>query len=357
MHIDSGAEWRGGQRQLFHLAMEQRARGIEPLVVSQPRSRLVQRLRAGGVASAGVRMRANWDIAAARRLRRLVRMWHPQIVHVHDSRSQALAQTALVGIVGVTLIVSCRTIPPRTPVRRRVGVKPSRYIVPNGEVAVYLATAGFSRSLVDIIAPCVPVHRDVRPRDWHGECRWPRDTIVCGVLGVSGSRTSATLRRLLSHIDAAVRSQVRLVLLGTGHSGEHRIAATTAFGAGFVDEIASAIAGTDVLCNLSGSESMNTAVLDAMALGVPPIAFHDSGAGEYMEHGRSGLVVPAGDAVAFANALSSLVENDELRDTLAAFGPGRASHFSVAKMTDETETAYKMALKVAQRGNAGDSFT
>jgi glycosyltransferase involved in cell wall biosynthesis len=289
-------------------------------------------------------MRGSWDIAAARRIRRLVRMWRPEIVHVHDVRSQALAQTALVGMSGVTLIVSCRAIPSRTGVLGRAGQRPARFIAPNSDIAQFLAALGVSQSKVDIIAPGVPVHRDVRPRDWHVECRWPRDAIICGVIGVSSARTAATLRQLLSHVDANVRNRLRLVLLGARVSGETRIASTIGFGAGFVDEIAPAIAGMDILCNLSGSESMSTAVLDAMGLGVPPVAFQESGASDYIEQGRSGLVVPSGDVVAFAAALSSLVENEELRDTLAAFGPGRASRFSISQMADATESSYRMAV-------------
>jgi L-malate glycosyltransferase len=351
LHIDSGAEWRGGQRQLFLLALEQRARGSEPLVAGQPRSRLVLRLRASGAASAGVRMRGAWDIAAARRIRRLIRMWHPEIVHVHDVRALSLAQTALVGMNPVALVVTCRAIPPRAGALGRVGERVSRIIAPNGRIADFLGTLGVAESRIDIVPPGVPVHRDVRPRDWHAECRWPRGVVVCGILGVSSAKTAALFRSVLSGIDAAVRSKVRLVVLGGRVSGETRIASFQAFGAGFVDEIAPAIAGMDILCNFSGADSMSTAVLDAMGMGVPPVAFEGSGAGEYIEQGRSGLVVPGGDAVAFAAAVSSLVENEELRDTLAAFGPGRASRFSVAQMADSTEHTYNAAL--GRRRGAG----
>jgi hypothetical protein len=262
---------------------------------------------------------------------------------VHDVRSQALAQTALVGISGVTLVVSCRAIPARTGTLGKLRQRPARFIAPNGEIAHFLTELGVAGARVDIVAPGVPVHREVRPRNWHAECRWPRSTIVCGVIGVSRARTSATLRSVLTHVHPNVRARLRLVVLGGGHAGETRIAATLAFGAGFVDEIAPAIAGMDILCNFSGTDSMSTAVLDAMGLGVPPVAFQEGGAGEYIEHGRSGLVVPSGDAVAFAAALSSLVEDEELRDTLAAFGPGRASRFSIARMADATEAVYQVA--------------
>jgi glycosyltransferase involved in cell wall biosynthesis len=343
IHIDSGTEWRGGQRQLYLLALEQRARGGEPLVVSQPRSRLVTRLRAAGIASAGVRMRASWDIAAVRRLRRVLRMWHPEIVHVHDVRSLALAQAVLVGMNDVTLVVTCRAVPTKTRALSRMGQRAARFIAPNAGIARFLLALGVPASKVDVVHPGVPPHRDVRPRDWHAECRWPRAAVVCGVIGVSSAKTSAALRGVLENLGPGVRERLRLVVLGGQSSGATKIASTPTFCAGFVDDIPAAIAGMDILCNFSGPDSMSTAVLDAMGLGVPPVAFMEGGAGEYIEHGRSGLVVADGDSVAFAAALSSLVEDEELRDTLAAFGPGRASRFGVASLADATEFTYRAA--------------
>jgi glycosyltransferase involved in cell wall biosynthesis len=65
-------------------------------------------------------------------------------------------------------------------------------------------------------------------------------------------------------------------------------------------------------------------------------------------------VVPAGDAVAFATALSSLVEDEELRETLAAFGPLRAAGFSLARLAEGTEETYRRVL--AELPGEGTSF-
>jgi hypothetical protein len=298
-------------------------------------------------------MRAQWDLNAVRRIRRLVRMWHPTIVHVHDSRAHALARKALVGLPTIRLIVTCRAKPKRAGSLNRSGQRYSRFIAPNGDIAQFLTTVGVHPSNIEVVAPGVPAYGEVHPRDWRTECRWPAQTVVCGVIGVSGAVVDPQLRRVLSHIPPATRSRVRLVVLGGISSGTAVISGTAAFAAGFVDDVAAAIAGFDLLINLSGSESMSTAVLDAMSLGVPPVAYDSGGAGEYIEHERSGLVAPYGDSVAFAAAVSSLVTDEELRDTLAAFGPGRATKFSVSKMADQTELCYRKALGGAGRGTTG----
>src|SRR5688500_5148574 len=73
LHLDSGREWRGGQRQVYLLARGQREQGHEPLVIAAPESPLMRRLRSAGIAAASVRMRGDWDLAAARRVRAVLR--------------------------------------------------------------------------------------------------------------------------------------------------------------------------------------------------------------------------------------------------------------------------------------------
>ena len=86
LHVDTAREWRGGQRQLLLLAAGLRDAGIEPLVVAQPASPLLHRLKSVGIASASFPMRSALDLIALRRLRRLIVTWRPHLVHAHDQR-------------------------------------------------------------------------------------------------------------------------------------------------------------------------------------------------------------------------------------------------------------------------------
>jgi len=81
-------------------------------------------------------------------------------------------------------------------------------------------------------------------------------------------------------------------------------------------------------------------VIDAMALGVPPIAFAVGGIPEVVEHNISGLLVPSGDLSAFARAAGKLIDDDVIRARLAAGARSRARMFSAETMTRETEAVY-----------------
>ncbi len=73
----------------------------------------------------------------------------------------------------------------------------------------------------------------------------------------------------------------------------------------------------------SANEGMPNALLEAMAMGLPCVGTDVGGVGELIRHGRTGLVVPAGDPAAMAGALDRLLSDEAFR--LSAGAAGRAT--------------------------------
>jgi glycosyltransferase involved in cell wall biosynthesis len=76
-------------------------------------------------------------------------------------------------------------------------------------------------------------------------------------------------------------------------------------------------------------------LLEAMANGVPVVTTTGGCAGEVLEHGRNGWLVPPDDPPALASAIRQLLDDDDLRASLAAaarktllarFSPGETLH-------------------------------
>ncbi|MFP3941976.1 MAG: glycosyltransferase, partial [Thermoanaerobaculia bacterium] len=67
-------------------------------------------------------------------------------------------------------------------------------------------------------------------------------------------------------------------------------------------------------------EGIPVALMEALAAGVPVVASDLSGVPELVEDGRTGLLVPPGDAAALATAVERLVRDPELAARLAAAG-------------------------------------
>ena len=347
LHLDSSREWRGGQRQVYLLARGQRELGHEPLVIAAPDAPLVRRLRSTGIAAAEVRVRGDWDLAAASRVRAVLRTWNADLVHAHDAHSHAIALAALIGRRSYPLIVSRRVVfVPHG--RLKYGHRVSRFIAVSGAVRDALMAGGIDGSRIEVVYDGVPRPVVVRRRDWRAECRWPSDSVVCGIVGaMSAEKGIAMLSDVRDRLPEPSRSRVRLVLLGGQSKSAQCVCGFTAFCAGFVDEIHEAMAGLDILLHPSSAEGLGTAVIDAIALGVPPVAFRVGGLPEAIEDQRSGLLVPAGDVAAFAASMDRLIRDEDLRRRLAAAGPERAAEFSVERMVRGTQSVYDAVLAPA----------
>jgi glycosyltransferase involved in cell wall biosynthesis len=344
LHLDAGREWRGGQRQVLLLARGLRERGHEPLVVGQAEAPLVQRLRARGLAASAVRMRADWDLPAARRVRALVKTWRPDIVHAHDARAHAIALAALFGL-RVPLVVTRRV--PFVPkgAQLKYGRRVQHFIAISGAVRDAMLEGGVDAARITVVHSGVPTPVVAEARDWRTESRWPQDVVLCGVVGaMTAEKGVAQLEAIAERLPEAVRRRARLVLLGGTAAGACSIGGMDAFRAGFVDEVHAAMAGLDMLWHPSSAEGLGTAVIDAMALGVPPVAFAVGGLKELIEHERSGLLAPPGDVDAFAECARRVIESRQLRDALGARSRERARDFDVSHMIAGTERVYEQLL-------------
>jgi glycosyltransferase involved in cell wall biosynthesis len=102
----------------------------------------------------------------------------------------------------------------------------------------------------------------------------------------------------------------------------------------------------DVFAMPSIWEGFGLVLLEAMAAGKPIVASRTATIPEVVLDNETGLLVPAGDAVALADALARLAEDRELARRLGEAGRERLQkHFSIDKMVGDTETLYRELLE------------
>jgi glycosyltransferase involved in cell wall biosynthesis len=147
-----------------------------------------------------------------------------------------------------------------------------------------------------------------------------------------------------SALPVSTREKLGIVLLGGQKNATTESGGVRVHSAGFLSDIDPAVAGLDILLHPSRSEGLGTAVIDAMALGVPPIAFAVGGIPEVIENEVSGILVPPGDAGAFATQLARLAADADFRARLADGAMRKAKTFDAARMTKETEAVYNEVL-------------
>jgi glycosyltransferase involved in cell wall biosynthesis len=151
----------------------------------------------------------------------------------------------------------------------------------------------------------------------------PADVPLVAVIGrisaEKGQRTFVEAFRLLS---TAV-PQAHAVLVGDGVDADYirgYVADRGLTGAvhlvGHQWPVAPVYWDADVIVIPSESEGISNVLLEAMAAGRPVVATAVGGTPEVLTHARNGLLVPASDPVAMADAIAIVLQDNTLRDRL-----------------------------------------
>lgn len=111
---------------------------------------------------------------------------------------------------------------------------------------------------------------------------------------------------------AARRLGVRDTIAWRGEVGSERLAAL--------------YRGAHLFVLSSSEEGLGLVLLEAMASGLPVVATATQGARHVVEHERTGLLVPCGDAVALARAMAELLSDAARADALGRWGRELVEH-------------------------------
>ena len=180
--------------------------------------------------------------------------------------------------------------------------------------------------------------------------------------------TLAGLAEILRQV-AQARPDVRLLVVGQGLRGEEKrlpellaplgLAGAVSY-AGWVEpgELGDYFAAAQVALHPYDDTLINRTKCSAklgelLAHGVPVVA---SAVGEnchYVEHGLSGLLVPAGEPGVFAQAVLALLADPDLARRLGRAAAGRMrERFDWDRLAERAEAAYRSAVRV-ERGDQG----
>jgi glycosyltransferase involved in cell wall biosynthesis len=123
---------------------------------------------------------------------------------------------------------------------------------------------------------------------------------------------------------------------------------------GLRDDVPAVTAALDVAVLPSYREAQGLAILEAMALRRPVVATAVGGVPEMIEHQRTGLLVPPRDSGALGAAITRLLTDHPLADTLARAGHDFVhDNFSIEHMIGAVSAIYvRGAAAVAARSGA-----
>lgn len=120
---------------------------------------------------------------------------------------------------------------------------------------------------------------------------------------------------------------------------------------GFREDVPRLVADLDIVVHASTSpEPFGQVIVEGMMAGKPVVATDAGGPREIIVAGETGLLVPAGDSAAMAEAIVSLLHSPETAREMGRRGYARAcALFSIEKTVEKVEAVYHHLLAAAGR--------
>jgi glycosyltransferase involved in cell wall biosynthesis len=114
------------------------------------------------------------------------------------------------------------------------------------------------------------------------------------------------------------------------------------------------MAAADIFCLPSFREGFGVTIIEAAACGLPAVATRIYGITDAIQLGKTGLLVTPGDVTSLTHALSALINDNGLRETMGSAARERAFElFSSEMITHEMEMLYDALYdrSVGKNGN------
>jgi len=350
--VDLGRDYRGGQQQALLLLRGLLARGHAPELITLRDSVLARRAKDAGVSVHGVPPGCR-RLAAALAIRLLVRARRVDIVHSNEPHALSSAWLARAHR-SVPLVVARRIARPLSTnsfslARYRAA---ARIIAISQFVKKSVLASGLAEDHVEVIYDGVTIPERFSQADCdRARARFaiPEETVCIGnVAAFVPEKGHALLIRAFADLRTQFPKSV-LLLPGEGPEktklqevARHLLPEGVVKFPGFVPDIESVYAAMDLFVFPSHEEPLGSALLSAMAHGLPVVAVARGGVPEVVEDGRNGLLVKELDlgvlAAVIARLLSEPTEalrlGDAARETIS-------SGFSADRMVDATLHLYE----------------
>jgi glycosyltransferase involved in cell wall biosynthesis len=325
---------------------------------------VAREIRALGIDVFDARMRHKADMPALLRLYRHIRRVRPTILHASLFHAN-LPGRILGRLAGVPIIIcSERTMAMEPQWRYQVNHTTiglvDRVVAVSDNVRDFCVShIGLPAEKLVVILNGVELPKEPipSPQEARAGLGLPLDGSVLGAVSrLEPAKGIPFLIRALAQVDNAT-----LVIVGDGAERAALEALANDLGvarrihwAGHRRDGDRLLPAFDLFVQPSLHEGLPNTVLEAMAAGLPVVATGVGGTPEVVVDGITGLLVPPRDPDALAQAITRLLHDPDLRLQMGQAGRERvASHFTVARMVEQTEQLYEQLL--AEKGIPMDS--
>jgi len=363
LHIISGGDTGGAKSHLFTLLKQMNkdrvSTGLSVTLLCLMEGPFAQEAREAGISVQVIEQPRRYDISVARRIARYVKENGFDLLHFHGARANFVALflrgklksrpfcTTVHSDYMLDFVDSKYKQALYMPINKFALKRFKHFLAVTENMKQTLVSRGFKAERIDVVyngidaemdTPAVPKAdflaryglKDNPGTIWFG--------IAARLQQVKG--IDVFLRACLAASQKLPHAQ--FLIAGTGTEKEKYEAFVLENGLtdrvhflGHVQDVFSFYSAIDVNCLSSHSETFTYALLEGGLLAKPTVSTACGGVPEMIEDGRTGLLVPVGDADALASAMCRLAANAEERTQLGQnFRADVVGKFSVQSMAD-----------------------
>ncbi len=349
VHVTSERGWRGGERQLLLLMRLLRERHVRQVLAAPEGSPCCERARRAGFTVVPLHPRMPMHPLNLVRLLRSRTLSPTTILHAHTSPALSLAGAAS-KLGRVAGIVFTRRTAFAVRSSRKYRTAADIYVAVSSAAENRLAAAGTPAARLRLIPDGVDVD-NLRETD----SGWVEDGVPGPLVVTVGHLSREKGHRFLIDAWKDVTAEVpgaRLIIAGEGPERDTLADQARKLGlqpsvtfAGFVEPVGGLLRSADLFVLPSLEEGLGSAALEAMWAGLPVVASAAGGISEAVAHGRTGLLVPPGDAGALAAAIVRLLNEPHTRLRMGAAGRARVKRqFHASTMAERYLLIYRSLL-------------
>ena len=332
-HIDSGKEWRGGQRQSFFLSRALKRRGLPFVFVVQPESPLHQRAAEEELPVFPLKIKSELDFGAVFRLARAMKRQKCILAHFHDAHSVSVGSMAA-SLAKVPLRVISRRVdfPLKRNYfsRRKYTQNVDAIIAISKGVKDVLVEGGIDSKRIKVIPSGIDFapYQEAASSDYlRREFSFSADDYLVGIVAHLADHKGHKYLIQATKILKEHSSKIKVIIVGSGplhmeltKQAEESGVRDIVFFLGFRKDVPQILSSLDLFVLSSYLEGMGSSLLDAMACRLPVVATKVGGIPEVVMHKETGLLVPPRSPSALAKAILKLYEDRDLASRLGDKG-------------------------------------
>ena len=368
LQVCSSLAWGGTEMHVPILAGKLRDRGHDVRLVLHPEGSIAGEAREQGFTVETVPIGGYVNPLSTCALRRCIRRFRPDVLHLHLSRDlwQTVPAAWLAGFEGPVLLTKHvgSYVTKKDPLHRWLYRRVSRVITVSETLNRNVReTCPVPPDRVVTVHPALDLERFDPARydreDTRKSLGIASGALLVGTVGrVSpGKGFEEFLQAARMLRDRHPGMPLRFVVVGEASYGEEAyhdgiirqarelgLDETVLF-TGFRRDIPALLNAMDVFIFPSRAEGFGATVIEAMAMGVACVSTRSDGTLDTVEDGETGLVFQGGDAEGLARSVGSLLKDESLRARMAETGRVRArDRFNLDAMTDRVEALYAASM-------------